>query len=633
MKHLSRHIGRVTAASLFLLIIFSAAAAQEQPLRIKYWLGMSRPASHLFEVTIEVELPADPNLRSLDFQMPKWSPGRYAVFDFAKNVQEVKAREACPAGLDCTLPDSQITRVDEQTWRVEIARNRHPGTSLMFSYKVFGNDLSGTFSQLDARHANINGGCVFMYVVNHKQDPVALSIKLPNGWHVVNAQTQKPDQTEFEFPNWDILVDTPTEIAPDWTRDDFVVDGKTYHVVVHSLGSEGGKRPALVRDVEKIVRAEVAMWGPPEFDSYTFLFHFANDGHSSDGMEHLASTQIVEPGTLAEAGTYEETLDAAAHEFFHVWNVKRLRPLELGPWDFTRPVNTRGLWIAEGITNYYGHLMQRRAGLWDDKKLFSTFAAQIAEIENAPGGKTMSAEESSLIAPFIDDAPRAQQTNLANTAINYYPKGETLGLVMDLIIRHNTNGKASLDDAMRAMYDEFYLKSPKATYYLRGRGYANEDFARVISKLTDADVEDFFKRHVRGVEKPPYDDALSVVGLRLVRSAVAPVSIGITADDEESVNFKIGVVRPDSPAANAGLQPGDVITTLGGSKLTPDNFLRLLARYKPGDRVVATIVREGRVMTKDVTLAAPQIFDYRIEEDPRASAGAKAMRAAWLNGK
>ena len=135
------------------------------------------------------------------------------------------------------------------------------------------------------------------------------------------------------------------------------------------------------------------------------------------------------------------------------------------------------------------------------------------------------------------------------------------------------------------------------------------------------------------MEKPPYDDALSVVGLRLVRSAVAPVSIGITADDAESVSFKIGVVRPESPAAIAGLQPGDVITTLGGAKLTPDNFLKLLARYKPGDRVVATIVREGRVMTKDVALAAPQIFDYRIEEDPRASAGAKAMRAAWLNGK
>jgi predicted metalloprotease with PDZ domain len=624
---------RLSAIAFLVFSVTGASAAQEQPLHIKYWLVMSRPASHLFEVTIEVQLSSDPNLRSLDFQMPKWSPGRYAVFDFAKNVQDVKAREACPAGLDCTLPDSQVTRVDDQTWRVAIARSRHDGTSLMFSYKVFGNDLSGTFSQLDARHANLNGGCVFMYVVNHKQDPVALSIKAPNGWHIVNAQTQKSDQTEFEFPNWDILTDTPTEIAPDWTQDDFSVDGKTYHVVVHSLGPEGGRRPALVRDVEKIVRTETAMWGPPEFDSYTFLFHFANDGHSSDGMEHLASTQIVEPGSLAEAGTYQETLDAAAHEFFHVWNVKRLRPLELGPWDFTRPANTRGLWIAEGITNYYGHLMQRRAGLWDDKKLYGTFAGQIAEIENAPGSKIMSAEESSLIAPFIDDAPRAQQTNLANTSINYYPKGETLGLVLDLVIRHQTNGKASLDDAMRAMYDEFYLKSPKATYYLRGRGYANEDFARVISKLTDADADDFFKRHVRGLEKPPYDDALSVVGLRLVRSAVAPVSIGITADDEESVSFKIGVVRPESPAAIAGLQPGDVITTLGGAKLTPDNFLKLLARYKPGDRVVATIVREGRVMTKDVTLAAPQIFDYRIEEDPRASAGAKAMRAAWLSGK
>ena len=263
---------RLSTIVVLLFSIAGVSAAQEQPLRIKYWLGMSRPASHLFEVTIEVALPSDPNLRALDFQMPKWSPGRYAIFDFAKNVQEVKARPACPAGLDCTMPDAQVTRIDDQTWRVAIERNRHEGMSLMFSYKVFGNDLSGTFSQLDLHHANINGGCVFMYVVNHKQDPVALSIKPPNGWHIVNAETRKKDQTEFEFPNWDILIDTPTEIAPDWTIDAFVVDGKTYQVVVHSLGNEGGKRPALVKDLEKIVRTETAMWGPPEFDSLFLSF-------------------------------------------------------------------------------------------------------------------------------------------------------------------------------------------------------------------------------------------------------------------------------------------------------------------------------------------------------------------------
>ena len=625
-------IVRFAATALLVLTIGSAALAQDRPLQIKYWLAMSQPGSHLFEVTIEVALPGDANLRSLDFQMPKWSPGRYAVFDFAKNVQEVKAREACPAGLDCTTPNLTVTRVDDQTWRAELGSFRPAGLSLMFSYKVFANDLSGTFSQLDARHANFNGGCIFMYVVSHKQDPVTLSIKAPNGWHIVNGRTEKKDQNEFQFPNWDILIDTPTEIAPDWTEDEFKVDGKTYHVVVHSFGKEAGKRPALVRDLEKVVRAESAMWGPPEFDSYTFLFHFANDGNSSDGMEHLTSTQIIMPGSLADKNMPEETIDASAHEFFHVWNVKRLRPLELGPWDFTRPANTRGLWIAEGITNYYGHLMQRRAGLWSDVKLFSELTGQIAEVENSPGSKLMSAEESSLSAPFIDDAPHAQQTNLANTSVSYYPKGEVVGLALDLIIRGKTNGKASLDDVMRRMYEELYLKSPNATYYLRGRGYTGEDFERVASQVAGTDMSDFFKRHVRGVEPPPYEEAFAQVGLRFVRTARAPVTIGITADESDTVNFKIASLRPDSPAAAAGLQVGDAITSFGGNRFTPVTFPKVLARYKPGERVQVSYLRAARPMTTTITVGPPQLFDYKIEENPNASAEAKALRTSWLNG-
>ncbi len=620
------HAALVVACSI-------VALGQNGSLNIRYHLAMSHPTTHLFEVTIEVALPDDANLRSLDFQMPRWSPGRYAVFDFAKNVQEVKAREACPAGLDCTLPDSNVTRIDDQTWRVDIPRNRHAGMSLMFSYKVFANDLSGTFSQLDARHANINGGCVFMYVVNHKQDPAGLSIYAPKGWRVVNGRMDKNDQTEFQFPNWDILTDTPTEISPDWTDDAFNVDGKTYHVVVHSMGPEGGKRPVLVRDLEKIVRAETAMWGPPEFDSYTFLFHFANDGHSGDGMEHLTSTQIIQPGALADANTYAETLDAAAHEFFHVWNVKRLRPIELGPWDFTRPANTRGLWIAEGITNYYGQLMQRRAGLWDDKKFYEALLGQITEIENAPGGKLMSAEESSLAAPFIDDAVHAQQTNLANTSVSYYPKGETVAVVLDLLIRGKTGGRASLDDVMRRMYDEFYLKSPTASYYLRGRGYTSEDFTKVVSEVAGTDMSDFFRRYVRGVETLPYEEAFAPVVLRFIKQPRAPVTLGVSADGGEDTTFKIATLRPDSPAAIAGLQIGDVITSFGGSKLTSANFLKVLGRYKPNDRVEVSFTRDGRPMITVVILAPPQVFDYRIEENPAATNEAKALRAAWLSGK
>ena len=462
---------RLTLALSLVLIFSATVVAQETPLRsLSYRLSMSRPVSHLFEVAIIVELPDQLKDRPLQLQMAKWSPGRYGVFDFAKNVQEFRAVGENSA----TLP---VTRVDDQTWSVAT----QGASTVTISYKVFGNDLSGTFSQLDSRHANYNGASIFMYVVGHKSDPLKLTINPPAGWKIVNGRTDRPGQTEWQFPNWDVMIDTPTEIAPDWTQDTFTVDGKKYHVVVHSFGPEGGKRPALVRDIEKIVRAEVAMWGPPEFEEYTFLIHFAADDHSGDGMEHLTSTQIIEPGALADAGVYDECLGTVSHEFFHVWNVKRLRPKELGPWDFTRPLNTRGLWVAEGFTNYYGHLMLRRSGIWDDARFLKQQSQTIEHIESAQGSRLMSAEESSLSAPFIDDAPHAQLTNLDNTSISYYPKGQLIGLVMDLLVRGRTKGKTSLDDVMRDMYEEFYLKSPNESYYLRGRGYQTEDLERVAS--------------------------------------------------------------------------------------------------------------------------------------------------------
>ena len=634
---------RLTPLCCLFLLLCGAVIAQDQPLRsLTYRLSMSRPVSHLFEVVIEVELPPAANSKWLDFQMPKWSPGRYAVFDFAKNVQEVRAFAGiCGAGNDAALGALPINcrqftlavaRLDDQTWRVETQKNR----SLTLSYKVFGNDLSGTFSQLDSRHANYNGGSIFMYVVNHKPDPVKLLINPPAGWRVVNGRMSRPEnigQREWQFPNWDLMIDTPTEIAPDWTEDQFQVDGKHYHVVVHSFGNEGGKRAGLVRDIEKIVRAETAMWGPPDFDSYTFLIHFAADDRSGDGMEHLTSTQIIEPGALGEDGVYKDTLDTVAHEFFHVWNVKRLRPVELGPWDFTRSLSTRGLWVAEGITNYYGHLLMRRAGLSDDTAFLRRESETINGIENAPGSHLMSAEESSLAAPFLDGAPHAQRTNLGNTAISYYPKGELIGLVLDLMIRGKTNGKASLDDVMRRMYDEFYVKSPNSTYYLRGRGYTTEDFERVVSEVGGFDATAFFRRYVRGVEILPYDEALAFVGLNLVREqARQPFNAGIGLDWQKTTNLMIGVVRNNSPAEDAGLQEGDEIISLGKKNVIRENFLVSLARYKRGDRVPIVVKRDRQTLQATLVLGPPDRFDYRIAEKTDATLEQKTLRVAWLKG-
>ncbi|MBA2702508.1 MAG: M61 family metallopeptidase [Blastocatellia bacterium] len=624
----------IRSVLLLSILILSAAFAfpqSDQPLRsITYRLSMSRPVSHLFEVTMEVELPEGERPKSLDFQMPKWSPGRYAVFDFAKNVQQFEALGGiCPRGAQCKMQTLPFKRFDDQTWRVPIMNIQR----LTVRYKVFGNDLSGTFSQLDSRHANYNGGSIFMYVVNHKPDPVKLEINPPAGWRIVNGRMTSMDQREWQFPNWDILIDTPTEIAPDSTLDEFQVDGKLYRVMVHSFVDEGGKRPALVRDIEKIVRAETGMWGAPEFDSYTFLIHFAADDHSGDGMEHLTSTQIIEPGALNETGVYADALDTVAHEFFHVWNVKRLRPVELGPWDFTRPANTRGLWIAEGFTNYYGHLMMRRAGIWDDTRFFHNENQTVTGIENAPGSHLMSAEESSLLAPFLDDAPHAQRTNLANTSISYYPKGELIGLVLDLLIRGKTDDRVSLDDVMRRMYDEFYLKSPNATYYLRGRGYTIEDFQRVASEVSGSNLSDFFQRYVRGVEMLPYDEALASVGLHLVREqARQPFNAGIGIDWNKTGTLTINSVRNDSPAEDAGLQEGDEIVSLGRKNVSSENLLVALARYKQGDRIPVTVKRDRHTIQTTVVLREPERFDYRIEERKDVTAKQKAARQAWLKG-
>jgi predicted metalloprotease with PDZ domain len=622
-----------------LLILFSVAvvvltaftvvsAQQERSLSsVTYRLSMSRPQSHLFEVAIEVELPEN-GPESLEFQMAKWSPGRYAVFNFAKNVQEFRAAAGiCAPGSFCDLSIRPVTRVDDQTWRVPMMNSR----SLTITYKVFANDLSGTFSQLDTRHANFNGGSIFMYVVNHKSDPVKLVINPPPTWRITNGRMDQADQREWSFPNWDLMIDTPTEIAPDWSREEFEVQGKKYQVVVHSFGDEGGKRTALVQDIEKIVKAETAMWGPPEFDSYTFLIHFAADDHSGDGMEHLTSTQIIEPGALAEPGVYESTLGTVAHEFFHVWNVKRLRPIEFGPWDFTRPANTRSLWIAEGLTNYYGHLMMMRAGIWDQSRFLDRESETITNIENAPGTRLMSAEESSLTAPFIDRAEHIQRTNLANTSISYYPKGELLGLVLDLLIRGRTDGQKSLDDVMRRMYEEFYLSGPNATYYLRGRGYRPEEFERVLTEVAGVDFSDFFTRHVRSVEVPPYEDALNYVGLRLVKEPASELFRGgIAIDGSNPGPATVVNVRNGSAAEDAGLQPDDEIRTIGGRKVTSKDWMTILSRYKQGGRVRISFKRDRRILQTTLLIGAADRFEYRIEEKQDATVRQKVLRAAWL---
>jgi predicted metalloprotease with PDZ domain len=471
-----------------------------------------------------------------------------------------------------------------------------------------------------------------MYVVGHKQDAAELHIQPPAGWRTINGRSETANQTDWRYPNYELLIDNPTEIGPDWTTDEFSTGGRNYRVVVHSRGNEGGRRPNLVRDLRRIVEAEVEMWGPPEFEQYTFLYHFANDNRSFDGMEHLVSTQLINGGNLADPGVLQRALEDAAHEFFHVWNVKRLRPVAFGPWDWTRPANTKSLWIAEGLTQYYGNLMLRRAGLWDDLQYLSGLEDSLRYVENSPGNRLMSAVDASLAAPFIDSAVHRQQTNLPNTSITYYLKGELLGVVMDLTIRGRTNGRRSLDDVFRQMYDEFYVKAPNASYYLKGRGYTEEDFVRVLSQVAGTDMQGFYDRYIRGVDPLPYDTALSVVGLRLVKTPTEPVFAGIVVD-RGGAGVRLGALPTDGPAARAGLQQGDQLVSIGGSLVTRANWQAALESRKPGDRVKIQVERFGKTLEVELVIEEPRSFDYDLQDLPTVSAEARSLRTRWLTGK
>jgi len=278
--------------------------------------------------------------------------------------------------------------------------------------------------------------------------------------------------------------------------------------------------------------------------------------------------------------------------------------------------------------------MYHRAGLENSEGFLRSLADTIGTIENSPAARLMSAEASSMAAPFIDSAIQRQRTNLPNTSLSYYLKGELIALNLDLLIRGWTGGQRSLDDVMRRAYDEFYVKSLKASYYLKGCGYSIEDFTRITSEVAGRDMTYWFDKYVRGVDQLPYDEALAAVGLRVVKSpASQPYTAGIVVDRDDRQSLRLGALQNDSPAERGGLQQGDVLLSIGGTSVSRENWMSVLNRYKQGDRISVTVRRFRRMVELSIELGAPDLFDYRIEEMPNASAQMKVLRAGWLGVK
>lgn len=459
-------------------------------IELKYFLRATSLEEHLFEVKIQIKGISS---KEVEVALPAWSPGRYVIHNFAKNVQDFSVQNQKGKNLFWQ-------KIDKQTWRIDCAEERE----LEINYRVFGDNLSGTFSQLDKDHANFNGASVFMYVVGYKENAIELKIEKPKNWKIISGATNDLEQTEFYFENYDILIDTPTEIGK-FELETFHIGTNTYRIALHSYYVFNEKNK-LIQTIKQIVETQTKFWGTPDFNHYTFIIHIVSPTNPTDGMEHLNSTQIIE-------SSLEAILETASHEFFHLWNVKRLRPVELGPWDYSKEAYTKSLWIAEGLTTYYGDLILVRSGYWSEKKFYNFLAEQINLLESKPGRKQMSLEQSSIDTWLFLATPKSQLTNEEQTTVSYYNKGEIVGLILDLEIRKRTSNSKSLDDVLRYLYKEYYLDSPQETYYLKGRGYVYEDFLKAVNKVSGSDFSDFFKAYVSGTQEIDYNAFLSYAGL------------------------------------------------------------------------------------------------------------------------
>ena len=578
--------------------------ASSRDAKLTYWLGMPRPSSHEFEVKILVEGVSD---GQIDFVMPSWSPGRYIIYDFAAQVTDVRAAAKGGGGLP-------VERVAKDRWRVT---RRGPG--VLFSYRVWCNFMSGTFSQLDDRHANVNGPSVFMFVDGLDSSPIDLWIDPPVGkkWRAATALRATNEPFRFAADDYENLIDSPIELG-DFEEFRFTSGEVPIHVVVHQSGAKAPSRTQeLVARCRRIVDAAARIMGGLPFEHYTFLFHFGVHPGEGDGMEHRESTQIISERALDGPGVLAGVMDTAAHELFHAWNVERLRPIELMHQDLTREVYTRSLWIAEGITSYFGDRISLEAGLMDRPGFLQGLGRWITRMESAPGRSSMSAEEASFLTWLWERRnPRHEGSNQANTWVNYYVEGAVLGLLLDAKIRTATQGESGLVDVFhRMMADEDLMRE----------GYRGRDFQDAVEAVAGERMNGFFERYVRGTDVPPYGEILRPIGLVARHGGVPMASaVGVSQDGE-----RIAAVRPGTAAASAGLHPGDTVLRVGGKDVGGD-LSKGLRTLGEGTLTTVTVRRNGREVTLPLVVRNAPRSDWVVTIDPNATDEAMRLREAFF---
>jgi predicted metalloprotease with PDZ domain len=609
--------GLLTTAVILLITSasFALPGNQDGGQDIDFTVSMSKPETHLLEVEMRIHRGLRAWPREDTLIMPVWTPGSYLVREFERHVQDFAATDESGQALEWE-------KTNKNSWRVKTNGAR----MWRVTYRVYANELTVRTNELNSDHAFWNNAALLMYPEGFLNEPSTLHIVPAPGWKVATGlPADRGQQNAFRAENFDILYDSPVEVS-NFKELDFQVRGVPHRIVIDGDGNYYPER--LRNEVRRIVEAEIAMFGGIPYHDYTFILHLRSN--TGGGLEHLNSTALgFRRFAFGDEDGYRRFQSLVAHEFFHLWNVKRIRPDTLGPFDYNKENYTRLLWVAEGITEYYGNLMVRRAGLMSKEAYLDYLAKQIEDFQNTPGREVMSAEEASFDSWIKFYRP---DENSVNSQISYYDKGELLGLLLDLEIRRRSDNRKSLDDVMRYLYAEFFQK---------GRNYTPADFQKACEMMAGASLEQFFARYVRGRQDlvPAYNEILTGAGLSLEQGgrgigkadASVPTKAFLGADlDQQGDHLMVTSVRSGTPAYEQGLNAKDEIVALDGARVTKETFESMIAAKRPGDKVRLTVFRFDDLRTFEIRLGSRIDAPYRIVPLAQTTALQRRIYQSWL---
>jgi predicted metalloprotease with PDZ domain len=593
--------------ALFLMTHAAAAGAQTAPEPIRYTLSFPAPQTHYVEVTATVPTG---RRADVDLMMAVWTPGSYLVREYARNVEAVTA-----AG-----PDGRALDVDKSKknhWRIVTGG----APSITLKYRLYCREMSVRTNWVESDFAMINGAPTFITLADLAPRPHEVIIIPAPAWK--RSVTALPEmgggEHRYRAPDYDTLVDSPIVVGNPAVYD-FVVDGKKHSLVnVGEGGVFDGARAA--KDLETIVKEDRRLWGFLPYDRYVFFNMITESG---GGLEHKNSTLLMtNRWTTRTRRAYLSWLELASHEYFHAWNVKRLRPAELGPFNYEDENITRSLWIAEGFTDYYAELQVHRAGLSTRDEYLEGLSNAIEALQTTPGRLVQSAEMASFDAWIKYYRP---DENSPNTSISYYTKGTVIAFLLDAKIRKET--AKSLDDVMRAEYERFS----------GAKGYTPEEFRLEAEKVTGISLKQFWDAAVESTAELNYSEALDTFGLRFkpvpppVADRPAKTWLGITTRNDNG-RLVVTQVQRGSPADVAGINVDDEILAIDDFRVRADRFENRLEQYKPGDKVSVLVARREQLLKVDVPLMSEPVRSWRLEVNPNATEIQRRELEAWLRGQ